>query len=201
MPFRNIFAAALSSANTVLGIGGLSRVTKWFCSVPRWAAERQTGRFRHRIYARGSTRHRLWATGWCRRRFNGGAFDRRRCRQHCLARRRGSGKLARLAEKLRVEPMLRHLARVRCAGRTWSFVFRESGKPCPRIARIDRLAQSVEQFIPSIIVPPAAAVAQLNDVRAATLGLSVPSARDIVVRAWLPFRHDKDQTCPVCRDE
>src|SRR5262249_21247949 len=36
----------------------------------------------------------------------GAAFDRGRCRQHRLARRRGSEKLARLAEKLRVEPML-----------------------------------------------------------------------------------------------
>jgi hypothetical protein len=31
----------------------------------------------------------------------------------------------------------------------------------------------------------------------ATLGQGVPFARDIVVRARLPFRHDKDQTCPA----
>jgi hypothetical protein len=48
-------------------------------------------------------------------------------------------------------------------------------------------------------VLPAAAFAQLDDMGAATLRQGVPSARNTVVRAGLPFRHEKKarSACPI----
>ena len=91
--------------------------------------------------------------------FDRSAFDRGRCRQHRLARRRRARELTGLAEKLHVEPIVRRVAYNRRACRTRVIVFRKSSEPCPGIARVDRFAEGLEQFVPRIIVPPAAAVA------------------------------------------
>jgi len=54
--------------------------------------------------------------------------------------------------------------------------------------------QGLEQLVPRVVILPAAAFAQLHDVRPATLGQGVPLARDTVVRASLPFRHEKTRS-------
>lgn len=73
----------------------------------------------------------------------------------------------------------------------------EAGNLRPGVTHADRLAQRLKQFFGGVIVLPAAAFAQLGDMGPATLRQGVPSARDTVVRAGLPFRHEKRPEVPV----
>ena len=69
--------------------------------------------------------------------------------------------------------------------------FFHAGESRPFVTAVDRLAHRLEKFLGSVVMPPAPALAQLDDMGPATLRQCEPFARYAVVRTLLPCRHKK----------
>src|SRR6202049_4532986 len=68
-------------------------------------------------------------------------------------------------------------------------VRQDAGDPRPLVAQQRRLAHFGVEHLRGEIVPPAAAIDELDEMGLPTLRQGEPFARDTVVRTWLPFRH------------
>ena len=71
---------------------------------------------------------------------------------------------------------------------------RHAGKPRPFGAKMQHFAHLIDELRSRIVVPPASSGAKFDEVPLPTLNQSEPAAGDTVVRALLPFRHERNQT-------
>src|ERR1700722_62241 len=151
----------------------------------------EKGRARNRltgIRSRGSREPKRLGSVWDKNRFVSRPVDESFSAHHLdrtsTIRRASAG----LAERHHLAPRLRCNVGNHAAHRIRRLAFRKAGKPRPSVARVGRLAHRFNDLLPPVIATPAAAVAQLREVEAATLGQRMPFSRDVVVQT-LPFRH------------
>lgn len=75
----------------------------------------------------------------------------------------------------------------------FAIAHRQTGNRRPLISRPQYFVHFIHEFSLRVIVPPPPAVAKFDEVLLPTFDEGEPSARDIVVRRSLPFRHEKPE--------